>query len=220
MKESYLGAKNGSGVYQTIINLIPPHETYIECFLGTGAIMKNKAPALYNIGIDKSQTMLDKFDYPADELLCTDSIEWLANYKPKGRAVLYCDPPYVPSTRTSKARYEHELTDSDHERLISNIKVINPEKTFILLSGYKNDLYEELLGDWWSKDFQAMTRGGVRTETVWCNFSPSDIHYHTFAGENYTDRQRIQRKAKRWANNFKQMPKAEQQAVLAAMLTI
>jgi site-specific DNA-adenine methylase len=220
MKESYLGAKGGSGVHQVINNLMPPHDTYGEMFLGTGVIMKTKAPAQYNIGIDKSQKMLDKFDYPADELLCTDSIEWLANYKPKGRAVLYCDPPYVPSTRTSKARYEHELTDSDHERLISNIKVINPEKTFILLSGYKNDLYEELLGDWWSKDFQAMTRGGVRTETVWCNFQPSDVHYHTFAGENYTDRQRIQRKAKRWANNFKQMPKAEQQAVLAAMLTI
>lgn len=41
----YLGAKSGSGVFQTIINLIPPHDTYIEAFLGTGAVMKRKAPA-------------------------------------------------------------------------------------------------------------------------------------------------------------------------------
>ncbi|MCG9790671.1 hypothetical protein L1D61_26435 [Vibrio mediterranei] len=39
---SYLGAKSGSGVYQTIINLMPPHDTYIEAFLGTGAIMRKR----------------------------------------------------------------------------------------------------------------------------------------------------------------------------------
>jgi DNA adenine methylase len=220
MKESYLGAKNGSGVYQAIINLIPPHDIYIEGFLGTGAIMRNKAPALYNIGIDMNQSMLDKFDYASDELICTCAINYLANFQPKRKTAIYLDPPYVGSTRTSKARYEHELTDRDHEQLISNAKTINPEKTFILLSGYKNELYDDLLSDWWSKDFQAMTRGGVRTETVWCNFKPSEVHYHTFAGENFTDRQRIQRKAERWANNFQKMPKAEQQAVLAAMLSI
>lgn len=35
--DNYLGGKNGSGVYQAIINLLPPHDTYIEGFLGTGA---------------------------------------------------------------------------------------------------------------------------------------------------------------------------------------
>ena len=63
-----------------------------------------------------------------------------------------------------------------------------------------------------------MTRGGVRTETIWCNFEPKDIHYHTYAGKNYTERQGIQRKAERWANNFIKMSSGEQQAVLAAML--
>ena len=54
MKENYLGAKGGSGVYQTIINLMPPHKVYVEAFLGTGTIMKKKAPAEFNIGIDKN----------------------------------------------------------------------------------------------------------------------------------------------------------------------
>lgn len=220
MKESYLGAKNGSGVYQAIINLIPPHETYIEAFLGTGAIMRNKAPALVNIGLDKSKKMIDKFNYPSAELICGCSIEYLKNYKPKSKTVIYCDPPYMPCTRTSKAKYEHELTPTDHKELIKVLKSFDPEKTFILISGYKNDLYEELLKEWFSKDFQAMTRGGVRTETVWCNFKPSTVHYHTYAGEDFTERQRIQRKAARWAQNFKQMPPGEKQAVLAAMLDI
>jgi hypothetical protein len=49
---TYPGGKSGSGVYQRIINLMPPHEVYIEPFLGGGAILKRKRPARLNIGID------------------------------------------------------------------------------------------------------------------------------------------------------------------------
>jgi len=219
-KESYLGAKSGSGVYQAIINLFPPHEIFTELFLGTGAIMKKKAPAQYNIGIDKNVSMIDKFDYAADELLCADAIEYIESYQAKGKTVLYADPPYVHSTRTSNARYDHEMSDQDHRRLLKGLCAIDPKDTYIVISGYKNDLYSELLTGWWSKDFQAMTRGGVRTETVWCNFKPSEVHYHTFAGDNFTDRQRIKRKAERWAANFKGLPMGERQAVLNAILSV
>ena len=36
---TYPGGKSGSGVYQQLINLMPPHKIYIEAFLGGGAIM-------------------------------------------------------------------------------------------------------------------------------------------------------------------------------------
>lgn len=51
-RSTYPGGKGGSGVYQTIINLIPPHETYIETHLGAGSILRHKRPATTNIGID------------------------------------------------------------------------------------------------------------------------------------------------------------------------
>ena len=35
----YPGGKGGAGVYQTIINNIPPHDTYIETHLGGGNIL-------------------------------------------------------------------------------------------------------------------------------------------------------------------------------------
>mgnify|MGYP003657466093 CR=1 FL=1 len=168
--ESYLGAKGGSGVYQAIINVMAPHELYGELFLGTGVIFKKKAPAKYNVVIDKSQTMLDKFNY--------------------------------------------------HQRLLTAAKKHNPDKVKIIISGYSNPLYNEMLKDWWRKDFQAMTRGGVRTETIWLNYKPGDVHYHTFAGENFTDRQRIKRKAERWAKNFEALPPGERQTILAALLSV
>jgi site-specific DNA-adenine methylase len=41
----YIGGKSQAGVYQRIINLIPPHRVYVEPFLGGGAILRLKSPA-------------------------------------------------------------------------------------------------------------------------------------------------------------------------------
>ena len=49
---TYPGGKNGAGVYQQIINRMPPHHTYIEAFVGGGAVMRLKKPARINIGVD------------------------------------------------------------------------------------------------------------------------------------------------------------------------
>jgi hypothetical protein len=41
----YKGGKNGSGVFQRLICMMPPHRVYIEAFLGSGAILRRKRPA-------------------------------------------------------------------------------------------------------------------------------------------------------------------------------
>lgn len=218
-RKGYLGAKNGSGVYQAIINLIPPHDTYIEPFLGTGAVLSRKASAARDIGIDLNPLCINQELFPNAELHCGSAFDFLGsfNFAASGRTVVYCDPPYLLSTRTSRARYEHEFTEGDHKALLT---LLLTTPAFVMLSGYKNPLYEEALAGWWSVDFQAMSRGGVRTETVWCNFEPKEVHYHTFAGKNFTDRQRIKRKAQRWARSFADLPAAERQAILAEILQV
>jgi site-specific DNA-adenine methylase len=45
---SYPGGKGGAGVYQAIINQMPPHEVYIEPFLGAGSVLRTKRPAALN----------------------------------------------------------------------------------------------------------------------------------------------------------------------------
>jgi len=57
----YPGGKNGAGVYQTIINLMPPHDVYVEPFLGGGAVMRLKRPALVNIGLDLDAGAVRRF---------------------------------------------------------------------------------------------------------------------------------------------------------------
>lgn len=219
-QKGYLGSKHGAGVYQTIINLMPPHKVYIEAFAGTGAVMNRKPRALHQIAIEKNVSSIDSYTYAADEIVNGCGISYLENLPEKAatETVIYCDPPYVHDTRTSKARYKYELTNDDHIRLINALKRLNQENGyFILLSGYASDLYAKNL-QWESVEFQAMTRGGVRTETVWYNFTLGKVHYHTYAGKNALDRQRIKRKAQRWAKKIAALPAPEQQAIFAAMV--
>ena len=44
-----------------------------------------------------------------------------------------------------------------------------------------------------------MNRAGVITEKLWFNCAPDRLHWPRFAGRNFTDRQRIKRRAESWA---------------------
>ena len=42
---TYPGGKAGAGVWQRIINQMPPHRLYVEPFVGAGAVLRAKRPA-------------------------------------------------------------------------------------------------------------------------------------------------------------------------------
>jgi len=218
---SYLGSKGASGCYQKIVAAMPPHDVYIEAFLGSGVVMRNKPPSMRSIGIDLDETVLSQGRYPDTELHCGDAVSYLDTFdyggSRKGRVLIYADPPFLLSTRTSTARYKFEYTDDDHHRLIECLKKLPAS---VMLSGYPSTLYDELLADWRSLEFQVMTRGGVRTEKLWMNYEADSVHWSTFAGQNFKDRQRIKRKAERWASNYAALPANERIAILAAMLDV
>jgi DNA adenine methylase len=215
---AYFGSKATSGLCQPIIALMPPHETYIESHLGGGAIMKRKLPALRNIGIDRNQRTLDGFqcDYPV-ELVHGCAHRFLADFDYRGRELIYCDPPYLHSTRTSERRYRFEYEESDHLELLRLLKSL---PCSVILSGYPSGLYDQELAGWRSLELQVMNQGGVRTEKVWFNFEPDRVHWARYAGKNHTDRQRIRRKADSWAQRYRALPPGERMAVLAAVMAV
>jgi hypothetical protein len=79
-------------------------------------------------------------------------------------------------------------------------------------------LYDDLLGHWRTIELQAMTRGGPRTEKLWFNYDIDRRYWAGYAGKNFTDRQRIKRKAQRWGQKYRALPNAERLAVLAAIM--
>lgn len=219
----YLGSKAASGVYQKIIAMMPVHDVYIETHLGGGAVMKNKPKARHSIGIDIDVLAIKGFEnsyavpqttFP--ELVVGCAHKFLAGYNFTGRELVYSDPPYLLSTRTSSHRYNFEYTDDDHMRLLVMLKRL---PCSVIVSGYPSSMYDRELREWNSFEFQAMTRGGVRTEKVWFNYELGvNPFWHDYAGHDFTDRQRIKRKAERWAKNYMAMPPGERLAVMSAML--
>jgi len=215
---SYFGSKATSGLCQPIIALMPPHDTYIETHLGGGAIMKRKPPALHNIGIDLDPRALARFrcEYPVQKINgCAH--RYLGEYEFQGRELIYSDPPYLERTRTSERRYRFDYREGDHIELLERLKSL---PCHIILSGYPSALYDERLADWHTLELQVMNQAGVRTEKLWFNFTPERVHWARFAGKNFTDRQRIKRKAESWARRYQAMPRAERLAVLAGLMAV
>jgi len=215
---SYFGSKATSGLCQAIIALMPPHDTYIETHLGGGAIMQRKPPALRNIGIDLDARALKRLrcDYPVEKVHgCAH--RFLAEYPFMGRELLYCDPPYLLHTRTSGRRYRYDYEGQDHVELLALLKAVPCP---VILSGYLSALYDEQLADWRTLELQVMNQAGVRTEKVWFNFTPDRLHWARCAGKDFTDRQRIKRKAENWARRYRDMPRGERLAVLAGLMAV
>ena len=215
---SYFGSKATSGLCQPIIALMPPHDTYIETHLGGGAIMKRKPAALHNIGIDRNPKSLANFEcgYPVEKVNgCAH--RFLADYDYRGRELIYSDPPYLHHTRSSGRRYRFDYEEHDHIELLELLKTLPCN---VILSGYPSTLYDGLLSGWRSLELQVMNQAGVRTEKLWFNFAPDRVYWPSYAGKNFTDRQRIKRKAANWGRQYQAMPRAERLAVLSAIMAV
>ena len=213
---AYFGAKATYGLCQPIISIMPPHDTYIESHLGGGAIMQKKPPAMQTIGVDIDIKALSGFkcDYPV-ELVHSCAHQFLGNYDYKGRELVYGDPPYLLSTRTSNRRYRFDYKEKDHIELLELLKTL---PCHIILSDYPSALYDTRLKGWQTMELQVMNQAGVRTEKLWFNYKIDRVHWVSCAGKTFTDRQRIKRKAQNWGRRYKEMPRDERLAVLSAIM--
>src|SRR3990167_3557767 len=219
----YPGGKNGEGTYQWIINHMPPHETYIEGFVGSGAIMKLKKPAHTSIVIDRDSRMLEPFRHSAGILaIWSDAISWLrtGGGGDDAQTLIYLDPPYLMSTRRSKEKlYKHELTDEQHVELLHTIKSL---KCMVMISGYMSELYATELRGWRTDSLRVITRGGKPAiEYLWLNFPPPiELHDYRYLGANFRAREKIKRQKQRWVARLQRMPELQRWAMFEAIDTV
>ncbi len=216
---SYLGSKKQAGVYQRIIGQMPPHAVYVEPFAGSASIFFTKREATkLSVLIDRDAQAIKaaKAEYLTREKdfnrpiywTNSNSFEWLKNNLASGVIepdwLLYCDPPYVHSTRTSRHRYKFELSDADHERLLTLLQAMPCP---VMISGYPSPLYARLLADWRCISYRTRTRGRTLTECLWCNFpQPTLLHDWRFAGQNFRQRTSLKRLERRWHAKLDRMP--------------
>jgi DNA adenine methylase len=94
--------------------------------------------------------------------------------------LFYVDPPYPASTRICYGTYRHELTDDEHAALAECLMRVNG---FVVVSGYRYDLYDGLYEDWRRVERTTTSNGGLRTECLWISPSADAIkHYESQTG--------------------------------------
>ena len=212
--------RGGKGqVFQKLINLIPPHEVYIETHLGGGAIIRNKRPATRNIGIEIDPKVLEMWApirVKEIEIVHGDAVSFLKSYPFTGKEFVYCDPPYLRNTRKGGRRlYRYEYTLEQHGELLKKIKSL---PCMVMISGYESELYTASLKGWNTHSFQSATHNGMAQEWVWMNYpTPVELHDYRYLGNTFRERERIKMKSKRWKARLKSMPVLERQALLFAI---
>jgi hypothetical protein len=214
----YDGGKNGAGVYQQIINIIPKHDIYFELFLGSGAIYRNKLPAPISFLFDIVPELIESWKSkvrPGDILQLCDSVLFLETsmvlinflHDTSGNCFMYLDPPYPFFTRRSMAKiYQFELSDYDHERLLKSCSIA---KFPVAISSYKNKMYDEMLSDWNHIEFMNQTRVGPVKECVYFNYPiPEILHDYRYIGRDFRNREKIKLSNFNLLSKFSRMPAA------------
>ena len=206
--------------YLQIINLIPPHDVYIETHLGGGSVIRHKRAARINIGIEKDIKVIQQWDKPLFKLLHDDAHNFLRTYEFNGSEFVYCDPPYLKSRRKKQRQgyYRYDYSFAEHQELLQLLLKIPCR---VIISGYESDLYKEMLHDWNTHTFSSVCHKGTATEWLWMNYPfPLELHDYRYLGSNFRERERIKLKTRRWVRKLKNMPILERQALLHAAQTI
>lgn len=101
------------------------------------------------------------------QIECLQAVELIKRYNTPD-VFIYADPPYLHGTRKNYL-YKHEMTDEEHIELL---KVLTCHPGKVLISGYDNELYNEILKGWNKVQKNTLAEGGRRRiETMWMNYS-------------------------------------------------
>lgn len=108
------------------------------------------------------------------QIECRPAVKLINDYNAID-TLIYADPPYLKNVRTSRMYRKEMLEDAEHIELI---KALLDHKGSVILSGYDNDLYNELLTGWHKEQKSGHANSAeARTETLWMNFQPTAQMY-------------------------------------------
>lgn len=211
---SYTGGKGRA--YQRLINLMPPHDVFIETHLGGGAVMLHKRRAARNIGIDADAEVIarwrDRSD-PTVELIHADAADYLQEYPPAPTALVFSDPPYWPESRRRARCYACDYDEADHRRLLHVLKTL---PCAVIVTGYANQFYDRELRNWHVTEYPNCTQTGLVIERAWTNFEPPTVlHDYDHLGVDFREREALKRRRRSQVRKLQRAPAVERNAIFA-----
>jgi DNA adenine methylase len=110
-------------------------------------------------------------------LECRPALDVIADYGRHDGVLLYVDPPYLGTTRSSRAYSVEMPTEGQHVDLAAALIEC---RAAVVLSGYLSPLYDHLYAGWHRVEIPTATgQGGTwedRTEVVWSNRPLGEPH--------------------------------------------
>jgi len=223
----YPGNKNIAGYIQKIINEIPPADTFLEMFAGSGTVsnilfVRSGKIKHFHLN-DISLSITERFNYPSGSTVTnksfSDLIQSLLSF-PAGKDIfLFCDPPYLHETRPSSTDiYEYEMSDHDHVEFLHLIRNIDNN---CMITHPACDLYDRTLYGWRTKDVKVRYHNKTSLERIYMNYDhPGELAIYDMVGTDCWDRQRIKRKINRRLESLKALPAAERNYFLDQVKSI
>lgn len=99
------------------------------------------------------------------------AVELIKRYDTKD-VFIYADPPYLRGMRKNYL-YCHEMSNDEHIELL---EILREHSGKVMISGYDNDLYNNLLRGWRKIYKNTQAEGGIkRTETLWLNYPDGQL---------------------------------------------
>lgn len=222
---NYTGNKKVEGLYQQIINLIPPHAWYGSPFAGSDAVFRYKRPSDYSKLNDIDINVYNAWEKFYGKNLSVGfenscAFDFLKKHQyAQELSFMYCDPPYLESSTASQIQlYDHSLTLQEHKKFLSMVRKV---KYNCMISHYPCAVYDTALKGWNWKDIPVCYHGSLQIERLYYNYeTPVKLHDYRFLGKDCWERQRIKRKIARHINKLMLLPAVERNAILNSLRTI
>lgn len=218
--ENYTGNKKIQGIFQKIINEIPPVNRFCEWFAGGAGIA-----SIINVSPDK--IWLNEIDPKQHQKLCLKFPDFINTNEnifslflkslsdPKAihkNDFLFLDPPYLHETRNSNKLYKFEMRNDEHVLFLDFVKKL---KCNVMIIHPKCDLYDTELRDWRKIEITLKYWQKSSTEILYVNYpAPTKLQDYRFVGNDRVQRQQIKRKAENMVKKLLEMPEHERSYIL------
>lgn len=148
----------------------------VRCWMARGGKTSDRTGWRHNVNPSTINAVPDWLGVPETIIQATerlqgvqiekqDAIELIERYN-REDCLIYADPPYLLETRT-KRHYANEMTIEQHESLL---KSLGDHDGFAMISGYENDMYNDILKGWTISKKMAITdAANKRQEVLWLN---------------------------------------------------
>jgi site-specific DNA-adenine methylase len=217
--KNYPGNKSIEGLYQWIINRIPPHKKYYELFAGSAQIARRLPDTAAKVLVDCDPHIAKLLEKElGNEMTVINSYaeNWLTMLPLRAckDTFVYMDPPYmIDCIPSGKKLYRHSMSDIDHEQILA---VASKVKYNCMISHPSCEIYNDMLKGW-TKEHK-IVRYHTRTAKEWIYYNypkPQVLHTYKYVGNDCWDRQRIKRKIERLTNKLIELPALERNAVIS-----